>query len=284
MMPGVKSLREMALPDQWTAKTVPANGIDIQYYEAGSGQPMLMAHGMYDDGRRWIPLGSEFVPEHRVIAYDARGHGGTDAPETGYDIDNRVADLVGLVAELDLADPVLLGHSMGAATVAWAAAEQPDLPAGLVLEDPSRFRESPEMSMENAREVTRQRLRESKALSIEERIAQQLDDTDFDEDHLRRLAESVDECSPHIARLAQHHPPVVEAFDGITCPTLVLKRDADVPDRVGNLAAAERLRDGRLVHVPGAGHYVFRDEFAAARAELETFLARLPDSVSVRRD
>jgi len=220
-----------------------------------------------------VPLGSELVDEYEVIAYDARGHGRSDAPETGYDIDTRIADLVGLVEGLDLADPVLVGHSMGAATVALAAAAQPDLPRGLVLEDPSRFRRRPEMSVEAAREAARERLREAKAQSVEERVEEHYDDCD--PAHARRLAEAVDECSPHIAKLAQEHRPVTEAFDDIACPALVLRRDLDVPDRVEDLDAAARLTDGRLVHVPDAGHYVFRDAYDAATAEIRTFLRRL---------
>lgn len=149
----------MNLPEEWTTGTVSANGIALRYYRAGSGPTIVMAPGMFDNGRRWVPLGSDLVDDYEVITYDARGHGRSDAPETGYDIDNRVADLVGLVNGLDLTDPILVGHSVGGVTAAWAAADHPDLPRALVLEDPSRFREHPEMSMEDTgngpRAVTR---------------------------------------------------------------------------------------------------------------------------------
>lgn len=270
----------MTLPDGWSTGTVRANGIQIHYYEVGHGQPILAAHGMYDDGRRWLPLGSDLAAEHRVVAYDARGHGQSDAPETGYDLDTRVEDLVGLADALGLTDPLLLGHSMGGATAAWTAARQPELPRGLVLEDPARFHGSPGIDLEKAREITRERLRESKARSIEERIEAEFDDTDLAEAQRRRLAASVEECSPHIANIAQQHPPVTDAFDDISCPTLVLKRDAEVSDRVADLDAADQLADGRLVHIPGAGHYVFRDASDAANTELRTFLRRKVESGS----
>ena len=268
-------MESMTLPDGWTTGSVAADGIDVQYYRTGSGPPVVLAHGMYDDGRRWVPLAADLADDYEVVAFDARGHGRSDAPETGYDIDSRVADLVGLVEGLDLRDPVLLGHSMGAATVAWAAADHPDLPRGVVLVDPSRFRDAPDISMEQAQEMTRQRLRESKALSIEERIAEHYDADAYDDEHLRRLAAAVDECSPHIAKLAQEHDPVADAFDRIAAPTLVLRRDVDPGEREADLDAADRLADGRLVHVPDAGHYVFRDQYDAALAELRVFLQRV---------
>ncbi|WP_135820107.1 alpha/beta fold hydrolase [Halostella litorea] len=268
----------MDLPDEWTAGTVSANGIDIRYYRAGSGDPVVLAHGMYADGRCWARLGSDLADEYEVVAYDARGHGRSDAPETGYDIDTRVADLVGLVAELGLDDPVLGGHSMGAATVAWAAAEHPSLPRGVFLEDPSRFRGTPETSVEAAREAGRERLRESKSRSVEERVERHYEEAgrdDHDEAQVRRLAVATDDCSPHVVKIAQEHPPVERAFDDVACRTLVLRRDVGVDDRVEDLRAAERLADGRLVHVPDAGHHVFLDEYDAAAAELRTFLRRL---------
>lgn len=265
----------MTLPEGWTTGTVAANGIDLHYYRTGDGPPIVLAHGMYDDGRRWIPLGTALADEYEVIAYDARGHGGSDAPEAGYGIDDRVADLAGLVEGLALAEPVLVGHSMGGATVAWAGAERPELPRGVVLEDPARFRETPAVSVAEAREAGRERLRESKALTVDERIERYYDDVDADREHLERLAAAVDDCSPHAVNVAREHPPVAEAFDDVACPTLVLRRDVDVDDRVADLDAADRLANGRLVHVPGAGHYVFRDAFDAGIAELRAFLRRL---------
>lgn len=264
----------MNLPDEWSTGTVSANGIDIQYYRAGSGQPIVLAHGMYDSAARWVPLAKTLTDDYEVIAYDARGHGQSDAPETGYDLDNRVADLLGLLDALDVTDPLLLGHSMGAATVAWAAATHPDLPRGLVLEDPARFHDNPDISMEQAQEITRQKLSEAQSRPVEERIEEHVAEG-LDHEQARRLVAAADKASPNIAHIAQEHDPVTEAFDEITSPTLVLRRDRDIPDRVADVRASERLTDGRLVHIPDAGHYIFRDEYDAAYAELQTFLHRL---------
>lgn len=264
----------MDLPVGWSTGTVPANGIDLHYYRAGEGPPIVTAHGWADDGQRWLRLGSDLADEFTVIAYDARGHGRSDAPETGYDIDTRVADLVGLVAGLDLDDPVLLGHSMGAATVAWAAADHPDLPRAVILEDPARFRRKSEVDYEEAREEARRSVRETKELSIEARI-EEVYGGDPEDEHCRRLAGSFDRCSLHVAKVAQEHPLVVEAFDEIDCPTLVLRSDLEVAERVADLDAADWLADGRLVHTPNAGHYVFLDAYDAAFAELRAFLHRV---------
>ena len=55
----------------------------------------------------------------------------------------------------------------------------------------------------------------------------------------------------------------------------MLKADADTATRATDLDVADELTEGRLVHVHGAGHCVFRDRYDAAYAELRTFLRRV---------
>ena len=265
----------MDLPNRWTPGTVDVDGTTLQCYRTGDGPPLVFAHGMFDNGRRWIPLGNDLADDYEVVTFDARGHGRSDAPADGYDIDTRIADLVGLLDGLGLDAPVVIGHSMGGATAAWAAATYPERFRGLVLVDPARFHPAPEIDPDEAAEQARDRLQSMQSQPIDERIADHYADLDCDEDHRRRLAAAVDECSPHIANLAQEHPPVRDALGDIACPTLLLRRDAGTEARVRDRDAAQRLTDGRLVHVPDAGHYVFRDAPEAASAELRTFLARL---------
>ena len=50
---------------------------------------------------------------HTVVALDQRGHGRSDAPDTGYDLDTAVADLLAAMAALGLDRPVVAGQSWG---------------------------------------------------------------------------------------------------------------------------------------------------------------------------
>lgn len=263
----------MNLPDGWTTDTVRVNGIELQYYRTGDGPPLVMAHGFYDNGRCWEPLVADLSDEYDVVTYDARGHGRSDAPETGYAIEDRVADLAGLVDELELDEPVLLGHSMGGSTVAWTAATHTDLPRAVVLEDPAGMHGAPEMDSDERVRVVRENVDEWTDRSVEDIVT---DYADRDPDLARRLAVADAECSPQIAEIAREgYPPLTDAFEKIACPTLVLKADGDPESRVSDFEVADELPDGRLVHVPGAGHCVFRDRYDAAYAELRTFLRRV---------
>lgn len=99
--------------------TLQSNGITLSYTDEGEGRPVVLIHGWPLSGASW----SEQIPAltaagHRVIAYDRRGFGASDKPDTGYDYDTLAADLAGLLEALDLRDVTLVGFSMGGGEVA----------------------------------------------------------------------------------------------------------------------------------------------------------------------
>jgi len=274
----------MNVPEEWTVGTVHANGVDLQYYRTGEGPPLVLAHGFYDNGRCWEPLMADLAADYDVVAYDARGHGHSDAPETGYGIDDRVADLVGLLDALDLSDPILLGHSMGGATVGWAAAEHPDRPRAVVLEDPAALSGEPPMGPDERADHVREALAEDAETTVEERMEAQYDG--FDPEQARRHAIADTELDPNIAEIARTGYPenLSDRLGDVTAPTLLLRRDAGVEQRVEDLHIASELRNGRLVHVPDAGHCVFHTQYEAAFAELAAFLAWVEAEESSERE
>ncbi|WP_273836174.1 alpha/beta hydrolase [Halococcus sp. PRR34] len=265
----------MTLPDGWTTDAVRVNGVDLQCYRIGNGPPLVMAHGLFDSGQRWIPLAEDLADDYEVVAYDARGHGQSDAPKTGYSLDDRITDLRAVVHELDLSNPILLGHSMGGATVAWAAAKYPDFPRAVVLEDPEGLHDQPDLNPDERAGVVHERLEEVAGQTVQEIVEEHFPDPD--QTHARRLATASLECSPHVAEIARegYPSPLVNALSEISCRTLVLRSDLDVDRRVRDLDASDTVPDGRLVHISDAGHYVFRDEYEAAYTELRTFLQRI---------
>ncbi len=100
---------------------------------------MVLLHGLTAT-RRYVVMGSRALErsQHRVIAYDARGHGrSSPAPDTtAYDYDSLGEDLVAVLDELAVKRAVLAGASMGAHTALWLALNQPGRVAGLVVITP----------------------------------------------------------------------------------------------------------------------------------------------------
>jgi pimeloyl-ACP methyl ester carboxylesterase len=112
---------------------------------AGEGTPIVLCHGL-TASRRYVVHGSRALERagHRVIAYDARGHGESDpAPaEQSYGYPELIADLERVVeAEVATDRFLLAGHSMGAHTAVGYALAYPERLSGLVIIGPTYTRE-----------------------------------------------------------------------------------------------------------------------------------------------
>ena len=91
----------------------------LAYLDRGRGAPVVFIHGWSLGSAIWS-LQTDWLAERglRVVAYDRRGHAGSDKPADGYDFDTLAADLAAVLDQLDLNDVTLVGHSMGAGEVA----------------------------------------------------------------------------------------------------------------------------------------------------------------------
>lgn len=97
------------------------NSVDIKlfYTDQGVGQPVVLIHGFPLNGESWGKQAAALLDAgFRVIAYDRRGFGQSTQAGTGYDYDTFASDLNALMVELDLADAILVGFSMGTGEVA----------------------------------------------------------------------------------------------------------------------------------------------------------------------
>jgi pimeloyl-ACP methyl ester carboxylesterase len=116
-----------------------AGGTPLSGELSGEGVPVVLLHGLTAT-RRYVVMGSQSLQRsgHRVLAYDARGHGASaPAADGDYGYGRLAADLVTALDAAGFERAVLAGASMGAHTAARLAIEQPERVAGLVLVTPS---------------------------------------------------------------------------------------------------------------------------------------------------
>src|SRR5438445_12539781 len=97
------------------------DGVTLGVSDTGEGQPVVLAHGLTAT-RRYVVMGSTALERggHRVIAYDARGHGASSPAQTAgaYRYEDLGADLEAVLDRAGVERAVLAGASMGAHTLA----------------------------------------------------------------------------------------------------------------------------------------------------------------------
>jgi pimeloyl-ACP methyl ester carboxylesterase len=79
----------------------------------GEGEPLLLIMGLGSDLSGWMLQTPEFSRRYRVIAFDNRGVGRTDAPDIPYSIEMMADDTAGLMNVLGVDEAHVLGKSMG---------------------------------------------------------------------------------------------------------------------------------------------------------------------------
>ncbi len=109
---------------------IASNGTTFNCRVDGNGGPWLMlSHGLATDLTMWDELTDALKDRYRVLRYDARGHGGSPATEGDYMLDMLVADAVGILDMLGIAQCHFGGLSMGGMVT-----------IGMLLDHPTRVR------------------------------------------------------------------------------------------------------------------------------------------------
>jgi haloacetate dehalogenase len=98
--------------------------------ERGVGDPVLLLHGFPETHRCWDPVAGELAKDHRVVAPDIRGYGGSTAPPggprgEGYSKREMAAELADLMAGLDHERFAVVGHDRGARVAYRMALDHP---------------------------------------------------------------------------------------------------------------------------------------------------------------
>ena len=125
------------IPPHWLEETVIANGIHQHYYRTGGAKPVLiLLHGFSENDLCWSRIAKALENDYDILMVDARGHGLSSGPKTGYTQELLAQDIAELIEELGLQRPNLFGHSNGALTAAQVAATYPKLVHTIILEDP----------------------------------------------------------------------------------------------------------------------------------------------------
>jgi 3-oxoadipate enol-lactonase len=104
-------------------QTIEFNGIVLAYEDQGSGQPLVLLHGLCGSSAYWEKVLPSLSEQYRVIAPDLRGHGQSGISDEPYPMELMAHDIAELLEKLHIPQAILFGHSLGG-YVTLAFAEQ----------------------------------------------------------------------------------------------------------------------------------------------------------------
>ena len=127
------------MPADASPLSVDAGGVELSGEQTGAGRPVVLLHGLTAT-RRYVVMGSRTLERsgHRVLAYDARGHGRSSAAaDRDYGYERLAADLLAVLDVTGVQRALLAGASMGAHTAVRFALAHPERVAALALITPA---------------------------------------------------------------------------------------------------------------------------------------------------
>ena len=262
-----------------------SDGVRVPVHDrGGSGPPLLLCHATGFHGLVWGPFAAQLAQRFRVWSLDFRGHGDAGEPP-GHPVDWRgfADDVLAVVDDLGLEQPLGFGHSMGGAALLLAEAARPGTFGPLVCFEPIVFpAEGPPGGKGDLASGARRR--RATFASKDEAFANFASKpplSAFVPDALwayvdHGLAERPEggvalKCRPEVEAATYEGAPAHPGWarlPSVGCPVTVMAGEQtgalplDLPRR-----QAERLPAGRLQVVPGVGHFgPMEDPPALARA------------------
>ena len=272
----------------YTEGDVIIDGIKIHYYRTGGSKPpFVLLHGATDNGLCWTPVAELLAERYDVVMPDAQGHGLSDRLDPDFTVMNHTIQAIGLIRELELTSPFIMGHSLGADTAVHVAAEHPLLPKAIILEDPA-WRPQESINADDTGEGIKQNEAFMNALSVlrqrtrEELIVEGRDrNPRWSEAEIILWADAKLQFDATLFKnLDIDRHSYEDLIPKIVCPTLLITSGDGMvtPETVEH---ASRLWNSeqpfKWVQIKDAGHNIHREQFGIFIDTVFRFLQTCPD-------
>lgn len=253
----------------------------VGYRDVGevNAPAIIMIHGFPFNKSMWNEQMESLRGDCRVVAYDVRGHGESDAGDEAFSIELFVQDLLELMDALNIRKAMLCGFSMGGYIALNAVINYPDRFNALVLSDTSCMADTPEGRENRLKAI--ESLRENGKKAYADGSIEKL----FAPESLRTKREEIAAVKEMI--LATPQQTIVKTLHSLrerreTCsrlpevsvPVLILvgKEDAITPPSAAELMH-KKLKGSRLCVIEHAGHLSSLENPDTFLNELKRFIA-----------
>ena len=255
---------------------IKTNGLELNYTVEGSGPWLVMSHSLACDSSMWDEQAAALRRNYRVLRFDTRGHGGSDAPAGEYTLEMLAYDVHGLLQGLGVERCHWVGLSMGGMIGQTFALKFPGMFSSLVLAD-TTSRYTPE-----AWPVWQGRIK-----TAQEKGMEALVEATLGRWFTEPFRKSHPEVTARIGAAIRGTPvagyvgccyaiPKINLTDRlreIKCPALVIvgEQDAGTPVEMSREIHAA-LPGSQLVVIPSASHLSNMEQPAAFNRALAMFL------------
>jgi 3-oxoadipate enol-lactonase len=257
---------------------IKANGIDINYQIDGpEGAPWIVfSNSLATSTAMWDEQAAALKDKFRVLRYDQRGHGGTDAPAGRYPFDTLLADAIALLDGLSIKKAHFAGLSMGGATALGLAERHPERFDHIIVCD------SPCQSTPQSSQQWEERIAIAQKQGIEVLVEPTVGRW-FPPETLAKNPPHLDKVRAMIrttpvngfigcaAALADHD--YAAAVATVTRPVLFMVGEKDGATPTAMRKLNEKLNGSRFVELPGAGHISNMDRPAEFTKAIRDFIA-----------
>jgi esterase len=268
--------------------------MELFYRDIGSGEPIIILHGLYGSSDNWISVGRLLSAKFRVILVDQRNHGRSPhSPDHTYLL--LAQDLFELFEKLEVSNATIIGHSMGGKTAIQFAALFPSSVKSLVVVDilPTSYRSADSVSFnqENVHRSiltalsllkpeqmkTREEIDNSLATSVSDKMVRQflLKSIKRDENGVFRWILNIEGLTQNINALMDR-VYFDEMPKGIEVPTLFIKGEySDYVNMDGIMQMGEFFSNYRVEVVENAGHWLHAENPNDFMRVLNNFLKEI---------
>ena len=242
----------------------------------GKERTFVFVNSLGTDLRIWDEVVAHWAGESRVLRYDLRGHGLSDAPPAPYSIHDHVGDLAALLDANEVSGAIIVGLSVGGMIAQALAAEHPNLASLLVLCDTAHKIGTPEMW--NARIEA---VRTNGLTSIADAVVERWFSTAFRRARPADLAGyrnmlTRTPADGYVGTCATlRDTDLTATASRLTQPTLCLVGEEDgatPPALVGSLS--ELIPNAAFKTIPSAGHLPCIEQPKVLAGWIETFVRR----------
>jgi 3-oxoadipate enol-lactonase len=241
--------------------------MSLHFELAGDGPTTLvLTHGLAANTRIWKAQVPALSARCRVLAWDLRGHGRSEAPQGPYTLGDLAGDLARVLDQAGVERAVVLGHSAGGVVAMRFALDHPERTAGLVL-------------VGTASECN------ERARDFYEDLAKIAEERGMGPVHRRLgVAEAGDAPGTAdpvaFAKVARcmanlHREPLTARLGEIRPPALIVVGDKDFLGAGGSVILSRRIAGSRLHIVPERGHGIFAEDPEGFNRLVGDFLGEL---------